>query len=261
MALVALAQAVATAWFGPRRPYWIESWPLAALTISLGMVKAETLSGPLSSSRWCWIFDLAQAADAGAEDHAAAAGVFLGEVDARVAHGVDAGDQGELHEAVEPLDVLGVDVAVGRPVVDLAAEADADSPSTSKRSSGRDAALAVADASPEFVHLAAERGDGANARDDDAAFHANPSGRGGFGAFDGLRDVVDGLSDRLDLLGHVVGDVDVELFFEFHHQLDRIQRVGAQIVDERSLAGDLVFADAKLLGNDVNNTFFELRPP
>ena len=54
MALEALAQAVTTAAFGPRSPKWIETWPLAALTISLGMVKAETLSGPLSSSRVCW---------------------------------------------------------------------------------------------------------------------------------------------------------------------------------------------------------------
>ena len=55
MALVALAQAVTTTWFGPCSPYWIDSWALAALPISLGMVKAETLSGPLSISRWCWI--------------------------------------------------------------------------------------------------------------------------------------------------------------------------------------------------------------
>ena len=68
-----------------------------------------------------------------------------------------------------------------------------------------------------------------------------------------LVDVVDGLPDRLDLLRHVVGDVDVELLFEFHHQLDRIERVGAQIIDERGFAGDLVLADAKLLGNDIND--------
>ena len=71
-----------------------------------------------------------------------------------------------------------------------------------------------------------------------------------------LLDVVDRLPDGLDLLGGVVGDVDVELLFEFHHQLDRIQRVGAQIVDERGLAGDLVLADAQLLGNDIDDTFF-----
>ena len=54
MALVALAQAVTTAALGPRRPNSMESCPLAALAISLGMVKAETLSGPFSSSRLCW---------------------------------------------------------------------------------------------------------------------------------------------------------------------------------------------------------------
>ena len=85
MALVALAQAVTTTWFGPRSPYWIESWPLAALPISLGMVKAETLSGPFVEQPLVLDLDRLQAADARAEDHAAAAGIFLGEVDARVA--------------------------------------------------------------------------------------------------------------------------------------------------------------------------------
>ena len=66
--------------------------------------------------------------------------------------------------------------------------------------------------------------------------------------------MIDGLADGLDLLGHVVGNVDVELFFEFHHQLDRIERIGPQIVHERSFASDLLFANAKLLGNDINNT-------
>ncbi len=124
MALVALAQAVATAEFGPRRPYWIETWPLAALTISLGMVKAETLSGPCADSRAMLGFDLVQAADAGAEDHAAAKRIFLREVEAGVAHGVDAGDHGELREAIEPLGILGRDVVAGRPIVDIAAEVD-----------------------------------------------------------------------------------------------------------------------------------------
>ena len=174
MALVALAQAVTTTWFGPRRPYWIDTWALAALPISLGMVKAETLSGPLSSSRWCWTSIVSQAADARAEDHAAAPGVVLREVDARVADGVDAGDQGELREAVEPLDVLGLDVAVDRPIADLAADADADSRPRRAARADRRRSRRCKDASPELVHPAAERGDGANARYDDAAFHAKP---------------------------------------------------------------------------------------
>ncbi len=50
MALAALAQAVATAVLGPRKPYVIDNVPLAALTIIFGTRNAETRSGPLFSS-------------------------------------------------------------------------------------------------------------------------------------------------------------------------------------------------------------------
>ena len=53
--LAALAQAVTMHSLGPRSPHWIDTWPLAELAISLGMVKAETLSGPLTRSRSCWV--------------------------------------------------------------------------------------------------------------------------------------------------------------------------------------------------------------
>ena len=51
IALAAEAQAVATAEFGPRRPQRIETWPLAALTISLGIVNGLIRDGPFSASR------------------------------------------------------------------------------------------------------------------------------------------------------------------------------------------------------------------
>jgi hypothetical protein len=54
MALVAEAQAVAMAEAGPRRPKWIETWPLPALTISLGIVNGLILEGPFSSIVACW---------------------------------------------------------------------------------------------------------------------------------------------------------------------------------------------------------------
>ena len=66
--------------------------PLAALPISLGMVKAETCPG-LFRAAAVLNLDRLQAADARAENHAAAPGVFLREVDAGVAHGIDAGDR------------------------------------------------------------------------------------------------------------------------------------------------------------------------
>ena len=47
-----------------------------------------------------------------------------------------------------------------------------------------------------------------------------------------LLDVLDGVADGDDLLGVLVRDLDVELLLEGHHQLDRVERVGAQVLDE-----------------------------
>ncbi len=81
-------------------------------------------------------------------------------------------DLRELDEAIKSLDVLGRDVAVGRPTLDFAAEADLVI-GYIQPLERTDSALALADASPKLLHLAAERGDGADTRDDDAAFHAS----------------------------------------------------------------------------------------
>src|SRR6516164_5023322 len=45
-------------------------------------------------------------------------------------------------------------------------------------------------------------------------------------------DETDRVAHGLDLLGRVVGNFDAELFFERHHQFDRVEAVGAEIVDE-----------------------------
>ena len=115
-------------------------------------------------------FDFGEAADAGAENHAAAERVFLREVEARVVHRVDAGHQRELREAVDPLFFLAIDVAVGRPVVDVAAELDLVAGGV-ERLQLVNAALAAQNLLPQVVDLAAQRRDGTNAGDDDASFH------------------------------------------------------------------------------------------
>src|SRR5262249_13387106 len=43
--------------------------------------------------------------------------------------------------------------------------------------------------------------------------------------------VVDGVPDGLDPLGIVVRDLDVELLLHRHHELDDVERVGAEVVD------------------------------
>src|SRR5580698_534640 len=47
-----------------------------------------------------------------------------------------------------------------------------------------------------------------------------------------LFDIVDRVLDGGDLLRRVLGDLDVEFFLECHHQFDRVQAVGTQVVDE-----------------------------
>ncbi len=91
MALVALAQAVATAVLGPRRRILDGELSAGGVDHQLRDGEGGDLVGALLQQPRVLLFDLAQAADAGAEDHAAAERIFAGELDAGVAHGVDAG--------------------------------------------------------------------------------------------------------------------------------------------------------------------------
>src|SRR3974390_79520 len=71
-----------------------------------------------------------------------------------------------------------------------------------------------------------------------------------------LRDVVDGLLDGGDLLRILVRNLRLELLLERHHELDGIERIGPQIVHERGIAGDFLFLDPQLLGDDLFYPFF-----
>src|SRR5687767_5225773 len=51
-------------------------------------------------------------------------------------------------------------------------------------------------------------------------------------------DVLDGVLDRADLLGVLVGDLDREGLLEGEHELDHRERVGLEIVRERRLGTD-----------------------
>ena len=66
-------------------------------------------------------------------------------------------------------------------------------------------------------------------------------------------DELDRIADRLDVLGGVIRDLDVEFFFEGHHQLDVVERVGAQVVDEAGLFRDLVRIGVQVVDDDLAN--------
>src|SRR5262245_39506833 len=70
---------------------------------------------------------------------------------------------------------------------------------------------------------------------------------------DVVLDVLDRVADRLDLLRVLVGDVQVELVLELHHQLDRVEAVGAEVVDEAGLLVDLLLRSPHLLADDLDH--------
>ena len=91
----------------------------------LGDGEGGDLVGPLVQQPVVLDLDLSQAADARAQDHAAAARVFLREVDARVARRRRSpATRANWAKRSSRLTSFGFDVAVGRPVADFAAEAD-----------------------------------------------------------------------------------------------------------------------------------------
>src|SRR6266853_2070924 len=64
-----------------------------------------------------------------------------------------------------------------------------------------------------------------------------------------LADVFDGIRHGANLLRILVGDFDIEGLFEGHHELDGVERIGAQVVHERSAGRDLTLVHTQLLDN------------
>src|SRR5207302_10955930 len=57
--------------------------------------------------------------------------------------------------------------------------------------------------------------------------------------------------DGDDLLRGIVGNLAPELFLERHDELDGVETVGAQIVYEAGVVGDLGLVDAKMFNDDL----------
>ena len=68
-------------------------------------------------------------------------------------------------------------------------------------------------------------------------------------------DVLHGIRHGANLLRILVGDFNIEGLFEGHHELDGIERVGTQVVHERSAGRDLTFVHTQLLDNNLFHFF------
>src|SRR4051812_6485204 len=66
-------------------------------------------------------------------------------------------------------------------------------------------------------------------------------------------DEADGVLDRHDLLGRIIGNFTAKLFLERHDQLDGIEAVRPQIVDKAGIFGHPGVVDAEMLDNDLLN--------
>src|SRR5688572_10155257 len=66
-----------------------------------------------------------------------------------------------------------------------------------------------------------------------------------------LVDVLHRVADGQDGFGGVVGDLDPEFLFERHDEFDRVEAVGAEIIDEARLLGYLLGVDAEMLDDDL----------
>src|SRR5580704_10376585 len=76
-------------------------------------------------------------------------------------------------------------------------------------------------------------------------------------SFGVLLDVIDGVFDRGNFLGILVRNLNAEIFLESHDQLDRVERVGAQVVHKGSSRSYFAFINTELLDNDCLHAFFD----
>src|SRR5690606_15868065 len=72
-----------------------------------------------------------------------------------------------------------------------------------------------------------------------------------------LGDVIDRLLHGCDLLGILIRVLGLELLFDGLHRLDRVDRVGAGVVDEASVVRDFLLCHPQLLGDDGFNLLFD----
>jgi hypothetical protein len=68
-------------------------------------------------------------------------------------------------------------------------------------------------------------------------------------------DVVDGIRHGANLLRILVGDFNIEGLFEGHHELDGVERIGAQVIHERSAGRDLALVHTQLLDDNLFHFF------
>src|SRR5262245_56734759 len=257
IALAAEAQAVATAMFGPRRPKWMEIWPEAAFTMSFGITNGLMRLGPSFMRRVCCSSyslrppmplpimtpervrsSLAKSSPLSLTASIAPTKPNWAKRSSRLAVRGSSALSGSKSRTWPPNLTLCCETSNKsmRPMPLLPAQRFFQYVSTSWPKQ-LTVPIPVMTTRRLIANLASWR----------------------LFVLQFLFDVFNRLADSLDFLCRLVGNGDFEFFFELHHQLDSIQRVGIEVLDERRIFGYLVFADPHLFAHDFNHAFFSGR--
>jgi hypothetical protein len=74
-----------------------------------------------------------------------------------------------------------------------------------------------------------------------------------------LLDTVNGISNGSNLVRIIVGNIDVERFFEGQGQIPESQRIGTEVFAEERIPGDALFGNVEPLLYDVADLFGNFR--
>src|SRR6185436_11785031 len=66
-----------------------------------------------------------------------------------------------------------------------------------------------------------------------------------------LIDIVVRVAHALNFFSVLVGNLDAEFFFETHYQLNRVERVSAEVVDKPRVGSNFVFVNTQLVNDDL----------
>ena len=73
-----------------------------------------------------------------------------------------------------------------------------------------------------------------------------------------LIKLIDNVADAGKVLRFVVFNAGVEFFFERHDEFGGVQGVGAKVVGDIAVAGNRFNVASKLLGDDLDDLFFNI---
>src|SRR5207253_8740387 len=188
-------------------------------------------------------FDHIETTDTGSDVHPDTSGKFGREFQPRHLHRLICRGQGEVDEAAHLLEFFLVDELQRVETLDLGRDL-AGKIGRIKLRNPRHSAFAGEQVLPRLVRGVPDCTDQAQTGDYDPSTQLLP-------AFRVLPDIVDRVLHSANFFRILIANLDLESLFKSHHQLDGVERAGAQAVHERSVGCHLALIHSQLLHDDL----------